>query len=222
MGKKARLLVVDDEASIREILQRTLESEGYYCSTAANVKLALDELNSSQVDLVLSDIMMPGKSGVELLQEIQVLCPDTAVILVTAVSDTQTAINAMKMGASDYVTKPFNLVEVILSVERALEKRDLIISNRDYRERLEQKVEAQTKEIRKTFLGAIKALAEALEAKDAYTQGHSRRLTEVAVTMAKEMGLSVEDRERIALAGLVDHVGKIGDTEALLDKPWKP
>jgi len=217
--KNTRILVVDDEATIREILQRTLESEGYQCDKAADAAEAMSMMDSCAVDLVLSDIMMPGKSGVELLQEIQEKCPDTAVIMVTAVADTQTAINAMKQGASDYVTKPFNLVEVMLSVDRALEKKSLLIANREYKLKLEERVEQQTEEIRNTFLGAVKALAEALEAKDPYTNGHTKRVTELAVTLARESGMSEEYQDRIRLAGLVHDIGKIGVPEEILHKP---
>src|SRR5665811_1444260 len=167
--KLTRILVVDDENTIREILQRTLESEGYQVDIAADAAEALTMMDGCAFDMVLSDIMMPGMSGVELLKEIKELCHDTAVIMVTAVADTHTAINAMKQGASDYVTKPFNLVEVILSVNRALENKALVIANREYKMELEDKVVQQTEEIRSTFLGAVKALAEALEAKDPYT-----------------------------------------------------
>ncbi|MDO8737149.1 MAG: response regulator [Thermoleophilia bacterium] len=217
--KNNNILVVDDEATIREILQRTLESEGYQCGTAADASEAITIIDSSEVDLVLSDIMMPGKSGVELLRDIRKKSPDTAVIMVTAVADTQTAINAMKQGASDYVTKPFNLVEVMLSVDRALEKKSLILANREYRLKLEEKVQQQTEEIRLTFLGAVKALAEALEAKDPYTNGHSIRVTELAVTLARESGLSTDEQEQIRLAGLVHDIGKIGVPEEILHKP---
>ncbi|MHB9053112.1 MAG: HD domain-containing phosphohydrolase [Thermoleophilia bacterium] len=219
--KETSVLIVDDEATIREVLQRTLESEGYYCETAGNVDEAVGMIQKRSFELVLTDIMMPGKSGVELLKEIQTFSPDTAVIMVTAVSDTQTAINAMKMGASDYVTKPFNLVEVLMSVDRALEKRALYLSNRDYRDHLEQKVEKQTDEIRSTFLGALKALAEALEAKDPYTNGHSKRVTEITVTLAREMSFSEEELAQIRLAGLVHDIGKIGVPEAILHKAGK-
>jgi putative nucleotidyltransferase with HDIG domain len=220
-NKKSRILVVDDEATIREVLQRTLESEGYDCITASDGDDALSKMDKDNVDLVLTDIMMPGKTGVELLKEIQVSSPDTAVIMVTAVADTQTAISAMKLGASDYVTKPFNLVEVIMNVDRALEKRALLIANREYRDHLEQKVEKQTEEIRTTFLGAVKALAEALDAKDTYTNGHTKRVTEIAVTLASEMGLSQTEQDRIRLAGLVHDIGKIGVSEDVLQKVEK-
>ena len=219
--KKARILVVDDEEKIREVLQRTLEAEGYDCHTANDASAALAQMDECVADLILSDIMMPGVSGVDLLKEVQERYPDTAVIMVTAVSDTQIAINAMKMGAGDYLTKPFNLVEVVMSVERALEKRSLVLSNRDYRDHLEQKVEQQTNEIRMTFLGAVKALAEALEAKDPYTHGHSKRVTEISVILAREMGVSTEEQDRIRLAGLVHDIGKIGVPEEILHKQGK-
>jgi len=219
--KKPQILVVDDEESIREVLQRSLESEGYDCTTASNANEAFGKIGEYSIDLVLTDITMPGETGVDLLKKLRLFNPDTAVIMVTAVADTQTAIEAMKMGASDYVTKPFNLAEVTLSVERALEKRSLLIANREYRDHLEQKVKVQTDEIRSTFLGALTSLAEALDAKDKYTNGHSKRVTEVAVTLAREMGLPEADLERIRLAGFVHDIGKIGVAEDLLHKCGK-
>jgi len=219
--KRCDILVVDDEGTIREVLFRTLSDEGYECRMAANVDEAVQMIEDRPVDLILSDIMMPGRTGVDLLKQVMVDAPDTAVIMVTAVADTQTAIKAMKMGAYDYVTKPFNLVEVLMSVERALEKRALIISNREYREHLEQRVEEQTSQIRETFLGAVKALAQALEAKDPYTNGHSIRVTELSVTLAREMGLDQATVDKIRLAGQVHDIGKIGVPEAILHKAEK-
>lgn len=217
--QNSRILVVDDEGTIREILQRTLEAEGHHVVSAMDAAQALTMMDGCPFDLVLSDIMMPGMSGVELLKEIKVICPDTAIIMVTAVADTQTAINAMKQGASDYVTKPFNLVEVILSVDRALEKKSLLMANREYRMELEDKVAEQTEEIRTTFFGAVKSLAEALEAKDPYTNGHSKRVTELAVILACESGISKAEQDQIRVAGLVHDIGKIGVPEAILHKP---
>lgn len=219
--EKARVLIVDDEETVREILRRTLQQEGYSCVTASNTDSALDLIDGDSIDLVLSDIMMPGKSGVELLGEVREKSPDTAMIMVTAVADTQTAINAMKLGAYDYVTKPFNLVEVLISVDRALEKRNLIVSNREYKVNLEKKVEEQTDEIRETFLGALMALAAALDAKDSYTNGHSKRVSELAVTIGCELGLASAAIDKIRFAGLVHDIGKIGVPEEILLKPGK-
>ena len=127
----------------------------------------------------------------------------------------------MKQGAYDYLTKPFNLDEVVLSVDRALEKRRLELENRDYQQHLEQKVEAQARKIRASFLSAITALAYALEAKDKYTSGHSQRVAEISVAIAKEMGLSQHSTERIRQAGLIHDIGKIGVREAALNKPGR-
>ncbi|MHB1389782.1 MAG: response regulator [Thermoleophilia bacterium] len=219
--KDIRILVVDDESAIREVLTRTLQDEGYMCEAADCVDAALERNTLAPADLILTDIMMPGRSGIELLKEIKNSLPDTAVIMVTAVADTETAINAMRMGAYDYVTKPFNLVEVLMSVDRALEKRSLLLDNREYRTHLEQKVEEQTEQIRETYLGAVKSLAQALEAKDPYTNGHSIRVTEVTSTLARELGLSHEKVEQVRLAGLVHDIGKIGVPEVVLHKPGK-
>jgi len=219
--ENVHILVVDDEPTVREVLVRTLASEGYKCQTAASVDEALAKLSSAEFDLVMTDIMMPGRSGMELLQEVQRQWPDTAVMMITAVVDTQTAIQAMKLGAYDYVLKPFNLDDVRLSVDRALEKQRLILANREYQESLERKVEEQTAEISRTYLGALQALAEALEAKDPYTNGHTRRVTEIAVTLAKEKGLSEDEIRCIRLAGLLHDLGKIGVPDEILHKPGR-
>lgn len=218
-GKREGILIVDDEEVIRRFLHQRLSSEGYQCQEASSADQALDELKSNPTELVLLDIKMPGKSGMELLPELKVRYPDTAVIMATAIADTSTAIQCMKEGAYDYITKPFNLDEVVLSVGKALEKRRLELENRDYQQHLEQQVEEQAKKIRASFLNAITALAYALEAKDIYTSGHSQRVTEISVAIARELGMPQDSIDKIRLAGLVHDIGKIGIRESVLNKP---
>ena len=218
---KAKILIVDDEVRVREILSRKLADEGYHCLTAPNGNNALKLLKTDQVDLVLLDIMMPGKSGTKVLKEIKAKYPDTAVIMVTAIADVQTAIGLMKVGAYDYMIKPVELNVLLVSLDRALEKRRLLIENRDYQLHLEQKVKEQTKKIRQSFLNSITSLAYALEAKDKYTRGHSQRVTEIAVAVARELALPKCMTEKIRLAGLLHDVGKIGVSESILNKPGK-
>ncbi len=218
-GKQGVILLVDDEELIRRLLYKKLSAEGYRCEQAANAEQALEKLKEDSIELVILDIKMPEKSGVELLPEIKAKYPDTAVIMATAVSDANVAINCMKAGAYDYVTKPFNLDEVSFSVERALEKRRLELENQDYQQHLEQRVEEQAQKIRTSFFNAVTALAYALEAKDIYTSGHSQRVTEVSVAIAKHLGLPKETIEKIRLAGLVHDIGKIGVREVVLNKP---
>ena len=220
-NKQGKILIVDDEEVIRRLLHQKLSSEGYQCQEAGSADEALEKLRSSAVELVLLDIKMPGKSGDELLPEIKAIYPDTAVIMATALVDTRLAIQCMKQGAYDYLTKPFSLDEVILSVDRALERRRLELENRDYQQHLEQKVEAQARRIRSSFLNAITALAYALEAKDKYTSGHSQRVAEISVVIAKEMGLPEHSIERIRQAGLIHDIGTIGVREPVLNKPGR-
>lgn len=212
------LLIVDDEAAIRQLLQRKLSREGYLCREAGSAERALDLLRADSIALVILDIKMPGKSGIELLPEIRAGHPDTAVIMATAVTEVGVAIQCLKEGADDYICKPFNLEEVSLGVRRTLEKRNLQLRIREYQQYLEQKVEEQTGEIRKLFLGAIESLVSALEAKDRYTGGHSRRVTEMALALGRELGLSPEDMEDLRWGSLLHDVGKIAVDQLIQNK----
>jgi putative nucleotidyltransferase with HDIG domain len=127
----------------------------------------------------------------------------------------------MRQGADDYVNKPFNLDEITMSVQHALEKKHLQCQIRQYQEFLEDKVEAQTGEIRKLFLAAIESLVAALEAKDRYTAGHSRRVADFAVAIGNELGLPAEDTEDLRWGGLLHDVGKIAVDQMIQNKPGR-
>ncbi|MFC2071835.1 HD domain-containing phosphohydrolase [Chloroflexota bacterium] len=215
---KPCILIVDDEKGIRRFLVQKLSGEGYQCQEAGSALQAVDKLKNNDVGLVILDIMMPGKSGIELLPEIKASYPDTAVVMATANVDINIAIQCMKQGAYDYITKPFNFDEVFISVGRALEKRRLELENREYKHHLEDKVAEQAERIRAAFLSAITALAYALEAKDKYTSGHSQRVADIAVAVAKEMRLPQKIIDRVKLAGLLHDIGKIGVRESVLSK----
>jgi putative two-component system response regulator len=217
--KQEKILVVDDEAMVRKLLCQKLSREGYQCGEAGSADQALDKLREIPTELVILDIKMPGKSGIELLPEIKAGYPDTAVIMATALTDVNIVTQCMKQGAYDYICKPFDLSEVVLSVEGVLNKRKLELEIRKYQKNLEQRVGEQTKEVRKVFLGAIEALAFALEAKDKYTAGHSRRVTEIAVAIGKELGLSPTNLEDLRWGGLLHDVGKIAVDQLIQNKP---
>ena len=213
------LLIVDDETGIRNILRRKLSQQGYQCKEAATAGKALDVLAASPIDLVILDIRLPDKSGIELLPEIKSAYPDMAVVMATVVSTVDVATQCLKQGADDYICKPFKLEEVVLSVQRALEKRSIRLKIKEYQQYLEEKIEEQTGEIRKLFLGAIEALASALEAKDHYTGGHSRRVTEIALAIGTELGLSAKDMEDLRWGSLLHDVGKIAVDQHIQNKP---
>ena len=196
-----------------------LVNAGYRCVEAGDAEQAMDKLNTEPVSLVFLDVKMPGKSGIELLPEIKTRFPDTAVVMATAVADVSTAIACMQHGAYDYITKPFDLEDMVHSARRALEKRRLEIENREYQVHLQDKVAEQAGRIRASFFNAIRALNNALEARDKYTSGHSQRVTDLAAAITRRMGLSPEAIDTIVLAGMVHDIGKIGISEAILNKP---
>jgi DNA-binding response OmpR family regulator len=153
------ILIVDDEESIRDILCRKLQSQGYDCVAAVDGKDALWKAFMQDFDLVFMDIKMPGMSGMEVLPKMITDHPDTCVIMVTAVSDIQTAVEAMKLGAYDYLPKPFNLDDLIMRTERALERRSLVLENKQYQLRLEQRVKQQAGQIQQYHSEATEALS---------------------------------------------------------------
>jgi putative nucleotidyltransferase with HDIG domain len=215
------LLIVDDEAAIRRLLCQKLSKEGYQCVEAGAAGQALNMLATNPIALVMLDVKMPDKSGIELLPEIKFGYPDTSVIMATAVNEINVAVQCLKQGADDYICKPFNLEELSLAVKGALEKRRLQLEIREYQQYLEGKVEEQTGEIRKLFLGAIEALVAALEAKDKYTGGHSRRVTEITLALGNELGLSKQDMEDLRWGSLLHDIGKIAIDQVIQNKPDK-
>ena len=213
-----KILVVDDLASIRKIVFRKLTSEGYSCTEVPDGDTALKTLATEEFGLALLDVSMPGKSGMEVLSEIIVRYPDMSVIMVTSRDDAETVIETMKMGACDYLIKPVNLNELPIRVRKALDRRRLILENKEYRLHLEDKVKEQTEIIHTTFLNSITSLAFALEARDKYTSGHSQRVSKIALLICRRLGLGQDYVEKVTLAGLVHDIGKIGIKEAILMK----
>jgi len=215
------LLIVDDEAGIRRLLRQKLSGQGYHCKEAGNSEQILYTLETDSVALVILDIKMPGKSGIELLPQIKSGYPDTSVIMATAINEVDVAVQCLKQGADDYICKPFNLEELSLAVKRALEKRHLLLEIREYQQYLEERIEEQTGQLRKLFLSAIEALVSALEAKDEYTGGHSRRVTDIALAIGNELGLSARDMEDLRWGSLLHDIGKVAADPAIQNKPGK-
>ena len=218
-ARRTRCLVVDDEPRLRQVLVRVMRADGFECLEAANGVEALAVLEREPVTLVLTDLRMPRMDGVELLRQVRARWPDTAVVLVTAVADVDSAVGCLAIGAMDYLTKPFHLEEVRARVLQAIDKRQLLLENRAYREHLEERVTEQARRLEDLFLGSIQTLAEALEVKDAYTRGHSVRVGAYSAAIARQLGLPRDVVEEIDLGGQVHDIGKIGVREAVLNKP---
>lgn len=219
--EKANILIVDDEEPVRRPLRKKLSREGYTCREAGDAVQALERLRDCLTDLVILDIMMPGKSGLDLLPEIKNEYSDTAVIMATAVAEIGVVIDCMRKGAHDYITKPYDLDDVTHCVEGVLDKRKLELEIKRYQQQLKLKVDEQTKEIQKTFIGSVEALVFALEAKDKYTAGHSRRVSEIAKTVGQEMNLSSEELDDLRWGALLHDIGKIAVDPSIQNKPDK-
>ncbi len=219
------VLIVDDEPVVRKILLRRLSANGYRCEEAGSAEEALERLAKDTAGLVVLDIKMPGRSGVDILPKIRQRYPDTAVIMATAITDTGIAIQCMREGAYDYLVKPFNLDEVAISAQRALEKRGLVLENRAYQQHLEEKVAQKTKElqqaiekIKQASLDTIHRLAWAAEYRDEDTGAHIERMSHYSAIIARNMGLSDREVENIIYASPMHDVGKIGIPDHILLK----
>jgi response regulator RpfG family c-di-GMP phosphodiesterase len=213
-----RCLVVDDEPRLRQALVRLMQGDGFTCLEAGSGVEALAVLENESVALVLSDMRMPKMDGQELLRNLRISYPDVAVVMITAVAEVEVAVACLSLGAMDYITKPFVFEEVRARVAQALEKRRLLADNRDYQERLEVRVKAQAERLETLFLASIQSLADALELKDPYTRGHSVRVSQYGVAIARALGLSPTLTAQIELGGHLHDVGKIGVREEVLRK----
>jgi two-component system NtrC family response regulator len=137
----AKILVIDDDTSLRRVLEYNLEEQGYGVRTAATGEEGMELFAEQEPDLVITDLKMPGMGGFQVLSAVKELDPETIVIVITAFGDVETAVKAMKLGAYDYVTKPFNRDELKLTVQKALELRGLSAENRRLREELNERAE---------------------------------------------------------------------------------
>jgi putative nucleotidyltransferase with HDIG domain len=243
------ILIVDDEDAIRSMLTRKLEGEGYRCEVASDGNESLWKAFMKDFDLVLMDIKMPGLSGMEALPQMVTDHPDTCVIMITAVADAKTAVEAMKLGAYDYVTKPFDLDDLSMRVRRALERRRLVLENKEYQRHLEQKVKEQIEQIQEYYDQAIqalsheqivldklggasqrdgleeaylhmaKSLALMAEVHEPYARGHSERVGLRASEIAVQLCCSDELVKQIKTAAILHDIGKIVIPDHILFKP---
>ncbi|HXW97835.1 MAG TPA: HD domain-containing phosphohydrolase [Gemmatimonadales bacterium] len=213
-------LLVDDDNDLRRAMARVLDSMGLSCIEAGSGAEALTILHTTgEVPLLVSDVSMPDLDGVGLLREVRRRYPDMAVVMLTSVREAEIAVDCLMAGALDYITKPALLGEIQSRIQRALEKRDLMLQNRFYQENLERLVDQQAARLRELFLEGVQTLVHALDAKDPYTRGHSTRVSHYADRIASRMGFSGQALEDIRLGAALHDIGKIGTPESILRKP---
>lgn len=214
------VLLVDDEMDVLKLLGRMLSLMGYPCQKATSGSEAFQILQQQTFDEVITDIDMPGMDGLELLRHIPKTIPGPlpTVIVISGNNTLSKAIEAMKLGADYYIQKPFLFDEFRLSLNRALERRQLRQQVQVYQTRLEQMVLERTQQLQHIFINALQSLVFALEAKDSYTNGHSQRVAWLGEKLARAAKLSDEEVEIIQMAAMFHDIGKIGVRETILLK----
>lgn len=229
-----KVLIVDDDNALQKILGIQLENGGYECRIANSGDSALKLLNSGSFapDCILSDIKMPGLSGLELLPLLKNNLPFVPVIMLTAHADLETGLNAMRLGAFDYITKPVRRQNLFDAIEKALqfraiqlENEELKILNNEYQQNLEKSIEERTLEVieaykalKETNIAVVQVLAETIEAKDQYTRGHCNRVRLLSRELALNLDMSEQDIETLEYGALLHDIGKIGIPELLINK----
>jgi putative two-component system response regulator len=231
--ESARILVVDDEEPIRRVIARLLQRNGYECETAGDAEEAMMLLKERDFALVLTDMDMPGTSGLDLIMQIVAMFEDIATVMVTGMDDAKLANAALKIGAYGYIIKPFESNEILINVMNALRRRGLEIENRNHRLRLEQMVRDRTAELweaiarlekaEKNLRGSreetVQRLSIAAEFRDDETAQHIQRMSRYCGLLARKAGEDTERSELIRVASLMHDVGKIGIPDQILLKP---
>ncbi|MHC4134278.1 MAG: HD domain-containing phosphohydrolase [Planctomycetota bacterium] len=242
MADPYHILCVDDEPMIREILRETLEQEGHRVSEAENGQVARDKIDQDAFDLILTDVKMPVMDGFTLMKNLGDLTDEIPVVVITSFGDVDVAVDAIRLGAYDYIVKPFNISQVTISVQRALERRRLLIENVQYKKDLEHKVVEKTidlikknkkleqqakllegllRDLRESYEATLDAMVSAIESRDCETKHHCRRVQAYAVMLAQRIGVTPEQLVDISYGALLHDVGKIGVPDSILLKPGR-
>jgi len=223
-----RVLIVDDDDAVRDVISVILREEGYDCVVATGAQMALDLVAAQDTPLVISDMKMPGSDGLWLLEHLRESHPDTAVIMLTGYGDTEAAVDCLRRGAVDYLLKPPKVTDLIRAIERALAKRRIELARKRYQRKLERKVRDRTAELRtalkdiaSTYQNTLLALVAALDAREHETSDHSQRVVSYTSAIAERMGIDGLELEEIGRGALLHDIGKIGVPDAVLLKPGK-
>jgi response regulator RpfG family c-di-GMP phosphodiesterase len=225
-AEPTKILIVDDDAAVRDVIAVLLGEEGYACTVVGSAEAALDAVRRDEYPLVISDVRMPGRDGFWLLERMRDGHPDTAVVLLTAFGDTEAAVECLRNGAADYLLKPPKVTELIRAIERALGRRRLELARSKYRRSLENRVREKTAELSRalrelegTYSQTLWSLVAALDAREHETNDHSQRVVRYSLAMARRLGLPSRELPDLGRGALLHDIGKIGIPDAILLKP---
>jgi response regulator RpfG family c-di-GMP phosphodiesterase len=248
MNETGVILCVDDEPHILSALRRLFRTQGYETLCAPSAREGLALLAGHPVDIVISDMRMPGMDGVEFLERARLACPEAVRMLLTGHADVDQVMGAVNRGEIyRYITKPWDDTEIVLLVRHALERRLLeqekgrleALTQRQNEQlrQLNQDLEAQVAErtaqlraahdglvasnekLKRSFLTSIRVFSSIIELRGAHLAGHSRRVADLARRIAQRMGMDAHEAQQVFVAGLLHDIGKIGFSDTLLDLP---
>jgi putative two-component system response regulator len=212
-----RILIVDDEDLIRELLSRWFADEGYEVALAASAEEALEALNPDPPELLILDITLPGMSGIELLETVKREHGEkVAAVMVTGVDDRTTAVRCLELGAHSYVVKPIDQRDLSLNVAAALKGREQAIIARDYQKFLEIEVRRRTEETRRREEEIALRLVAAAEHGEPGSRAHVRRIGMFSEVLARALGWGMQAIDDIRVAASMHDIGKIGVPTDLL------
>ncbi len=223
--KRNSILVVDDDPYVLESIATLLRSFGFSVTTCDNANSAIKEIQRTAVDVVLTDIKMPVLTGVDLLGMIHKFDPQIPVILMTAYAELDVAVDAIKKGAFDFITKPYNADYLIHTIEKAMKYSGLIQMERDYKKNLEETVRTRTQELSDALIKVknmsrevITRLTVVAEYRDTSTGAHISRIGLYSNKLAEELSLQPDFVEKITFASSMHDLGKIGIPDNILLK----
>ncbi|NLH47014.1 MAG: HD domain-containing protein [Myxococcales bacterium] len=225
MHLNANILVIEPESYVREAITDVLGSAGYTIFETATSAEARRVLHEEEIDLMLTDVGLTNSAGLEMLNYVQQGRFGLDVIVLTSYTDIDNVRRIIDSGAYDLIAKPVHAYDLLLSVKRAMEKRRLMLRNKELQSNMEKKIKEKmlslrlhTQEKQQLLISTIRSLVSTLEAKDKYTEGHSRRVADDVMNMAEAVGLNAGEVEELHLAGLFHDIGKIGISEMVLNK----
>lgn len=222
----AKILIVDDEISIKITFSKFLSNEGHEVYAADNVDQAFEYILKNDLDLIISDIVMPRYSGLDLTAKLRSMKPDTPIIIMTGEPSLDTALSALRLQISDYLIKPISKDLLLDTVSRILEKKKLIDErakfeqeNLYYREKLTSIVESRTESLKAALKAAIKTICSIHEQRDSHTPGHQRRVGNLAIKIAEKMNLASHMIDGIGISGYLHDIGNVLVPVEILQKP---
>jgi response regulator RpfG family c-di-GMP phosphodiesterase len=222
----AQILIVDDDLAHRKLLALMMEQVGLTCRAVPGAKEALNLLQGEHIDAVIADLNMPGVSGLELLTEVRRRHANLVFLMATGVDDVRLGVHAMRQGADDYLIKPLQMDAVVLSLDRAFQKKCLERELEDYRRNLEQMVCQRTVELQnalthveQSYADTLDALGAAIDLRDGQTAGHSRRVVLWSLHILSRMQGTQKQLKDLAMGAWLHDIGKLAIPDAILLKP---